>query len=115
MCWTLLATVCLYMGTGQLPHQVGSSPSACLFTSSKSEVSVTVPTEEWDGAFKDSGTFHPTDQLLGSQHKGQQFHSMASYSRASLVNSVWQIKALLRNSSVGRTAAASDRCMSGLR
>ena len=82
-----------------------------------------VPTEEWDGAFKDSGTFHPTDQLLGSQHKGQQFHSMASYSRASLVNSAWQIKALLRNSSVGRTTAVSDnrcsvgldRCVSGLR
>lgn len=34
---------------------------------------------------------------------------MASYSRASLVNSAWQIKALLRNGSVGRTAAASDR------
>lgn len=107
--------MCPYMGTDQLPHQVGSSPSACLFTFSKGEVSVMVPTEEWDGAFKDSGTFHPIDQLLGSQHKGQQFHSMASYSRASLVNSAWQIKALLRNSSVGRTTAASDRCVSGLR
>lgn len=74
-----------------------------------------VPAEEWDGAFKDSGTFHPTDQLLGSQHKGQQFHSMASYSRASLVNLAWQIKAPLSNSSVERTAAASDSCVSGLR
>lgn len=111
----MLATVCPYMSTDQLPHQVGSSPSACLFTSSKGEVSVMVPAEEWDGAFKDSGTFHPTDQLLGSQHKGQQFHSMASYSRASLVNLAWQIKAPLSNSSIERTAAASDSCVSGLR
>lgn len=40
VCSTLLATMCPYMGTDQLPHQVGSSPSACLFTSSKGAVSV---------------------------------------------------------------------------
>lgn len=74
-----------------------------------------VPTEEWDGAFKDPGTFHPTDQLLGSQHKGQQVPLHGFPPRASLVNSAWQRKALLRNGSIGWTAAALDRCVSGLR
>lgn len=48
----------------------------------------------------------PLISFWGLNIKVNKFHSMASYSRASLVNSVWQRKGLLRNSSVGWTAAA---------
>lgn len=48
-----------------------------------------VPTEEWVGALKDSGTFHSTGLAFGVTTQKNKLYSMSSPSRASPVNSAW--------------------------